>query len=244
MRAVRTTGETLAKHGKKYRAAAEKVEQRPYQLDEAFKLLKEVSYAKFNETVELSMLLGVDPKHADQMVRGTTVLPHGTGQSKRVLVIASGDKQREAQEAGADIVGGDDMVAKINEGWTDFDAVIATPDMMRSVGKLGKVLGPRGLMPNPKTGTVTFDVAKAIQEIKAGKVEFRVDKTSIIHVPVGKIQFSADQLRDNASAIITAVRKAKPAAAKGKYVRTIYVSSTMSPSIQLDSALAEVKEEK
>ena len=244
MRAVRTTGETLAKHGKKYRAAAEKVEQRPYQLDEAFKLLKEVSYAKFNETVELSMLLGVDPKHADQMVRGTTVLPHGTGQSKRVLVIASGDKQREAQEAGADIVGGDDMVAKINEGWTDFDAVIATPDMMRSVGKLGKVLGPRGLMPNPKTGTVTFDVAKAIQEIKAGKVEFRVDKTSIIHVPVGKIQFTADQLRDNASAIITAVRKAKPAAAKGKYVRTIYVSSTMSPSIQLDSALAEVKEEK
>ena len=233
----------MAKHGKKYRASAEKIEQRPYQLDEAFKLLKEVSYAKFNETVELSMLLGVDPKHADQMVRGTTVLPHGTGQSKRVLVIAQGDKQREATEAGADMVGGDDMVAKINEGWTDFDAVIATPDMMRSVGKLGKVLGPRGLMPNPKTGTVTFDVAKALQEIKAGKVEFRVDKTSIIHVPVGKIQFSADQLRDNAFAIINAVRKAKPAAAKGKYVRSIYISSTMSPSIQLDSAIAEVKAE-
>ena len=233
----------MARHGKKYRAAAEKVEQRPYQLDEAFKLLKEVAYAKFNETVELSMLLGVDPKHADQMVRGTTVLPHGTGQTKRVLVIANGDKQREAQEAGADFVGGDEMVQKIQEGWVDFDAVIATPDMMRSVGKLRKVLGPRGLMPNPKTGTVTFDVAKALQEIKAGKVEFRVDKTSIIHVPVGKIQFSADQLRDNATAIINAIRKAKPPAAKGKYVRTIFVSSSMSPSIRLDDAVAEVKEE-
>ncbi|PYQ62194.1 MAG: 50S ribosomal protein L1 [Acidobacteria bacterium] len=234
----------MAQHGKKYRAAAEKVERRPYQLDEAMRLLKEIAYAKFNETVELSMLLGVDPKHADQMVRGTTVLPHGTGQSKRVLVIAAGEKQKEAQEAGADMVGGDDMVAKIQEGWIDFDAVIATPDMMRSVGKLGKVLGPRGLMPNPKTGTVTFDVAKAIQEIKAGKVEFRVDKTSIIHVPVGKIQFSADQLRDNASAIINAVRKAKPAAAKGKYVKSIYISSTMSPSIALDTAIAEVKAER
>jgi len=233
----------LAKHGKKYRASAEKIEQRPYQLDEAFKLLKEVSFAKFNETVELSMLLGVDPKHADQMVRGTTVLPHGTGQSKRVLVIANGDKQREATEAGADFVGGDDMVEKINGGWTDFDAVIATPDMMRGVGKLGKVLGPRGLMPNPKTGTVTFDVAKALQEIKAGKVEFRVDKTSIIHVPVGKISFTADQLRDNASSIINAVRKAKPAAAKGKYVRTIYISSTMSPSIAIDATVAEAKAE-
>jgi large subunit ribosomal protein L1 len=234
----------MAKHGKKYRAAAEKVEQRPYQLDEAFKLLKEVSYAKFNETVELSMLLGVDPKHADQMVRGTTVLPHGTGQTKRVLVIASGDKQREATEAGADFVGGDEMVQKIQEGWVDYDAVIATPDMMRSVGKLGKVLGPRGMMPNPKTGTVTFDVAKALQEIKAGKVEFRVDKTSIIHVPVGKIQFTAAQLLDNATAIIKAIRKAKPPAAKGKYVRSVFVSSSMSPSIRLDDTVAEVKEEK
>jgi large subunit ribosomal protein L1 len=232
----------LAKHGKKYRASAAKVEHRPYQLDEAVHLLKEIAFAKFNETVELSMLLGVDPKHADQMVRGTTVLPHGTGKSKRVLVIAGGDKQKEAQEAGADFVGGDDMVQKIQEGWVDFDAVIATPDMMRSVGKLGKVLGPRGLMPNPKTGTVTFDVTKALQEIKAGKVEFRVDKTSIIHVPVGKIQFTAEQLRDNTSAIINAVRKAKPPAAKGKYVRSMYISSTMSPSIQLDPALAEVKE--
>src|SRR6059036_1969465 len=232
----------MAKHGKKYRSAFDKVEQRPYQLDEAFGLLKQIAFAKFNETVELSMLLGVDPKHADQMVRGTTVLPHGTGQTKRVLVIASGEKLKEAQDAGADMVGGEDMVAKIQEGWTDFDAVIATPDMMRSVGKLGKVLGPRGLMPNPKTGTVTFDVAKALQEIKAGKVEFRVDKTSIIHVPVGKIQFTHEQLRDNAWALITAVRKAKPPAAKGKYVRTMYISSTMSPSIQLDPALAEVKE--
>ncbi len=232
----------MAKHGKKYRAAFEKVEQRPYQLDEAFQLLKSISYAKFNETVELSMLLGVDPKHADQMVRGTTVLPHGTGQTKKVLVIASGDKQREATEAGADFVGGDELVEKIQGGWTDYDAVIATPDMMRAVGKLGKVLGPRGLMPNPKTGTVTFDVAKALQEIKAGKVEFRVDKTSIIHVPVGKIAFTPEQLRDNTAAIIAAVRKAKPAAAKGKYVRSIYISSTMSPSIQLDSALAETKE--
>ena len=233
----------MARHGKKFRAAAEKVEQRPYQLDEAFGLLKQIAFAKFNETVELSMLLGVDPKHADQMVRGTTLLPHGTGQTKRVLVIAQGDKLREAQEAGADMTGGEDMVEKIQGGWVDFDAVIATPDMMRSVGKLCKVLGPRGLMPNPKTGTVTFDVAKAIQEIKAGKVEFRVDKTAIIHVPVGKISFSADQLKDNASAIINAVRKAKPAAAKGKYVRSIYISSTMSPSLQIDTAVAEAKAE-
>ncbi len=233
----------MAKHGKKYRAAAEKVEQRSYQLDEAFGLLKQIAFAKFNETVELSMLLGVDPKHADQMVRGTTLLPHGTGQTKRVLVIAQGEKLKEAQDAGADMVGGDDIVEKIQGGWVDFDAVIATPDMMRSVGKLGKVLGPRGLMPNPKTGTVTFDVAKAIQEIKAGKVEFRVDKTAIIHVPVGKISFSADQLKDNASAIINAVRKAKPPAAKGKYVRSIYISSTMSPSLQIDTAVAEAKAE-
>jgi len=233
----------LAKHGKKYRAAVGKVEQRPYQLDEAFGLLKQIAFAKFNETVELSMLLGVDPKHADQMVRGTTLLPHGTGQTKRVLVIAQGEKQKEAQEAGADMVGGDEMVEKIQGGWVDFDAVIATPDMMRSVGKLGKVLGPRGLMPNPKTGTVTFDVAKAIQEIKAGKVEFRVDKTAIIHVPVGKLSFSAEQLKDNASAIINAVRKAKPPAAKGKYVRSIYVSSTMSPSVNIDSTVLEAKAE-
>jgi len=233
----------MAKHGKKYRAAAGKVEERSYQLDEAFKLLKEIAFAKFNETVELSLLLGVNPKHADQMVRGTTVLPHGTGQTKRVLVIASGDKVREAQEAGADFVGGDDMVEKIQGGWVDYDAVIATPDMMKSVGRLGKVLGPRGLMPNPKTGTVSFDVAKAIQEIKAGKVEFRVDKTSIVHVPVGKISFSQEQLTENASSLINAIRKAKPSAAKGRYMRTIYVCSTMSPSIQIDAAIGEAKAE-
>src|SRR6266700_2345245 len=224
----------MAKHGKKYRAATEKIESRPYQLDEAFQLLKQVAYAKFNETVELSMLLGVDPKHADQMVRGTTVLPHGTGQSKRVLVIAQGEKQKEAQEAGADLVGGDDMVEKIQGGWIDFDAVIATPDMMRSVGKLGKVLGPRGLMPNPKTGTVTFDVAKAIQEIKAGKVEFRVDKTGIVHAPVGKISFATDKLFENASSMIQAVIRAKPAAAKGKYVKSVTLCSTMGPGVSLD----------
>jgi large subunit ribosomal protein L1 len=230
----------MAKHGKKYRAAAEKVEARPYQLSDAFSLLKEIAYAKFDETVELSMRLGVDPKHADQMVRGTTVLPHGTGQTKRVLVIASGEKVREAEEAGADFVGGDEMVEKIQGGWLDFDAVIATPDMMRSVGKLGKVLGPRGLMPNPKTGTVTVDVARAIEEIKAGKVEFRVDKTAIIHVPVGKVSFSADQLTDNGSSVIQAVRKAKPAAAKGRYVRSIYISSSMSPSIEIDLSAGEI----
>ncbi|MGA7617078.1 MAG: 50S ribosomal protein L1 [Thermoanaerobaculia bacterium] len=231
----------MARHGKKYRAAAEKVDERPYQLEEAFDLLKQIGFAKFNETVELSMRLGVNPKHADQMVRGTTVLPHGTGQTKRVLVIASGDKVREAEEAGADMTGGDDMVEKIQGGWVDFDAVIATPDMMKSVGRLGKVLGPRGLMPNPKTGTVTFDVTKAVQEIKAGKVEFRVDKTAIIHVPVGKLSFSPQQLSENAEALIQAVRKAKPSAAKGKYVHSIYVGSTMSPSIQIDSAAAELQ---
>src|SRR5689334_17129704 len=233
----------MARHGKKFTAAAAQVGVKQYSIEEAISLVQKVKYAKFDETIELAMRLGVDPKHADQMVRGTVVLPHGLGKSKRVLVIAGADKQKEAQDAGADFVGGDDMVEKIQGGWVDFDAVIATPDMMRGVGKLGKVLGPRGLMPNPKTGTVTFDVAKAIQEIKAGKVEFRVDKTSIIHVPVGKISFSADQLKDNASAIINAVRKAKPSAAKGKYVRSIYISSTMSPSVQIDTAVAEAKAE-
>src|SRR5216110_3955124 len=230
----------MAKHGKKYRSALGKVEQRPYQLDEAFGLLKQIAYAKFNETVELSMLLGVDPKHADQMVRGTTVLPHGTGQTKRVLVIAQGDKQREAQEAGADFVGGDDMVEKINSGWVDYDAVIATPDMMRSVGKLGKVLGPRGLMPNPKTGTVTFDVAKAIQEIKAGKVEFRVDKAGIIHAPVGKASFAAESLIANAHALVDSIVKAKPAAAKGKYLKSVTLSSTMGPGVRIDTTHIDV----
>ena len=230
----------MAKHGKKYRAAAGKVEHRPYQLDEAFKLLKEVSYAKFNETVELSMLLGVDPKHADQMVRGTTVLPHGTGQTKRVLVIAGGDKQKEAQDAGADIVGGEEMVEKIQGGFMDFEAVVATPDMMRAVGKLGKVLGPRGLMPNPKTGTVSVDIAKAIQEIKAGKVEFRVDKAGIIHAPVGKASFAADSLIANAHALVDSIVKAKPAAAKGKYLKSVTLSSTMGPGVRIDTTHIDV----
>ena len=188
------------------------------------------------------MRLGVDPKHADQMVRGTVVMPNGLGKSKKVLVIAGGDKQREAAEAGADFVGGDDMVQKIqSESWTDFDAVVATPDMMRSVGRLGKILGPRGLMPNPKTGTVTMDVAKAVREVKAGKVEFRVDKTGIIHAPVGKVSFEADKLSENAASLISAVIKAKPAVAKGKYVRNTTICSTMGPGVAVDTAPFSVK---
>src|SRR5579885_1697914 len=194
------------KPGKHYQNALKQVEAREYPLEEAIPLLQKIKFAKFDETVEVHMRLGVDPKHADQMVRGTVVMPNGLGKSKKVLVIASGDKQREAQEAGADFVGGEDMVNKIqSESWTDYDAVIATPDMMRSVGKLGKILGPRGLMPNPKTGTVTVDVAKAVKEVKAGKVEFRVDKTGIIHAPVGKISFPVDKLVENAASLITAV---------------------------------------
>ena len=223
------------KPGKQYQSAAKQVESRPYVLAQAVPLLQKIKYAKFDETVEIHMRLGVDPKHADQMVRGTVVMPNGLGKSKKVLVIAGGDKQKEAEEAGADFVGGDDMVNKIqSEGWTGFDAVIATPDMMRSVGKLGKVLGPRGLMPNPKTGTVTMDVARAVKEVKAGKVEFRVDKTGIIHAPVGKTSFASEKLVENASVLISAVLKAKPAAAKGKYVKSATLCSTMSPGISLD----------
>jgi large subunit ribosomal protein L1 len=224
----------VAKHGKKYRQAAEKVETRPYALREAIDLAGQVKYVKFDETLEVAMRLGVDPKHADQMVRGTVVLPHGLGTVSRVLVFATGEKVREAEEAGADVVGGDELAKRIEGGWMEFDSVVATPDMMRVVGRLGKVLGPRGLMPNPKAGTVTTDVAKAVQEIKAGKVEFRVDKTGIIHAPVGKLSFGTDQLRDNAEALIGAVLKAKPSAAKGKYVRGVSVSSTMGPGIQVD----------
>jgi large subunit ribosomal protein L1 len=223
------------KPGKHYTSAAKQVEAKQYLLPDAVTLLQKIKFAKFDETVEVHMRLGVDPKHADQMVRGTIVMPHGLGRSKKVLVIASGDKLKEAEEAGADFFGGEEMVAKIqSENWTDFDAIVATPDMMRSVGKLGKVLGPKGLMPNPKTGTVTVDVAKAIREIKAGKVEFRVDKTGIIHAPVGKISFSSSQLIDNASALIQAVLKAKPSAAKGKYVKSATMCSTMSPGISIE----------
>ena len=224
----------MKRHGKKYEAAKKQLPAKPCTLDEAIPLLKTIKYAKFDETMELALLLGVDPKHADQMVRGTVVLPHGSGASKKVLVIASGEKMKEAEKAGADHVGGVDMVQKIQEGWLDFDAVVATPDTMKDVGKLGKILGPKGLMPNPKTGTVTFDVAKAVQEIKAGKVEFRVDKTSIIHVPFGKASFEEKKLLDNVRALVTAVLRAKPPTAKGKYLRSAYVSSSMSPSVRLD----------
>jgi large subunit ribosomal protein L1 len=228
----------MAKHGKKYRAAAEKIEEgRKYTLDEGLAKLKEVvaaSARKFDETVELTMWLGVDPRKADQLVRGTVVLPHGLGKAKRVLVITQGDKLREAEEAGADFVGGEDVVARIREGWLDYDTVVATPDMMRLVGGLGKILGPRGLMPNPKTGTVTPDVATAVREAKAGKVEYRVDKTGVIHVGIGKASFDAALLRDNAQTLLDAVVRAKPSTAKGKYVRKVNLAATMSPGVLLD----------
>jgi large subunit ribosomal protein L1 len=229
----------MKESGKHVENARKLVEAREYKLAEASELIKKTHHTKFNETVELAINLGVDPKHSDQVVRGTVVLPHGLGKKVRVLVIASGDKVREATEAGADFVGGEDMVTKVAGGWTDYDAVIATPDMMKSAGKLGKVLGPRGLMPNPKTGTVTFDVAKAIGETKGGKVEFRVDKAGIVHCGIGKINFDATKLAENAHAIINAVIKAKPAAAKGKYVKRITLTSTMGPGIQIDLAEAE-----
>lgn len=227
----------MKKHGKKYRAALEKIDAgRKYDLDSGIAKVKEISFAKFDETVELTMWLGVDPRKADQLVRGTIVLPHGIGKTKTVLVIAQGEKLREAEEAGADIVGGEDIVNRIKGGWTDFDAVISTPDMMRLVGQLGKVLGPRGLMPNPKTGTVTFDVATAVKETKAGKVEYRVDKTGVIHVGVGKVSFEDNKLKENAKALLDAVVKAKPATAKGKYVKKVNLASTMSPGVLLDEA--------
>lgn len=199
-------------------------------------LIQKVKFTKFDETVELSVRLGVDPKHSDQMVRGTVVLPHGLGKSKRVLVIAGPEKQREAREAGADEIGGEELVERILGGWTDFDAVVATPDMMRAVGRLGKVLGPRGLMPNPKTGTVTLDVTKAVQEIKAGKVEFRVDKAGVVHAPIGKVSFAADRLVANAHALMENIVKAKPSAAKGKYLKSITMSSTMGPGVPIDTS--------
>jgi len=225
----------MRKSGKKFSAARQQVPERPHTIEDAIPLMQKVKFAKFDETVEIALRLGVDPKHADQMVRGTVVLPHGLGRTKRVLAIAGGDKQKDALEAGADFVGGEELVDKIQGGWMDFDAVVATPDMMRAVGKLGKVLGPRGLMPNPKTGTVTPDIAKAVREIKAGKVEFRVDKTGIVHAPVGKVSFPADKLIENAHALVDSVVKAKPPAAKGKFLRSVTMSSTMGPGILIDT---------
>jgi large subunit ribosomal protein L1 len=225
----------MPKVGKKFATARAAVPERPHTIEEAVPLMQKVKFAKFDETVEMALRLGVDPKHADQMVRGTVVLPHGLGKSKKVLAIAGGEKQREATEAGADHVGGEEMVDKIQGGFMDFDAVVATPDMMRAVGKLGKVLGPRGLMPNPKTGTVTVDIAKAVREIKAGKVEFRVDKTGIIHAPLGKVSFPSQNLIENAHALVDSVVKAKPSAAKGKYLKRVTMSSTMGPGIDIDT---------
>jgi large subunit ribosomal protein L1 len=227
--------------GKKFEAAKAQVQDRTYTIEEAIPLVQKVKYTKFDETVEVAVRLGVDPKHADQMVRGTVVLPHGLGKTKRVLVIAGGDKQREAQDVGADHVGGEELVERIQGGWMDFDAVVATPDMMRAVGKLGKVLGPRGLMPNPKTGTVTADIAKAVREIKAGKVEFRVDKTGIVHAPVGKTSFAEARLIENAHALVDSIVKAKPAAAKGRYLKSITLSSTMGPGVKIDTASIEAR---
>ena len=229
----------MTRTGKKFDTASAEVEGRLYPLDEAIPLVQRIKFAKFDESVEIAMRLGVNPKHADQMVRGTVILPHGLGRSKRVLVIAGPDKQKEAEQAGADDVGGDEVVEKIQGGWMAFDAVVATPDMMRSVGKLGRILGPRGLMPNPKTGTVTADVAKAVSEIKAGKVEYRVDKAGVVHAPIGKASFATESLIENAQALVSSVIKAKPVAAKGKYLKSIAVSSTMGPGVRIDSASVE-----
>ena len=229
-------------NGKKYQAAAAQVEDRFYTLEEAIPLVQQIKFANFDETVELHVRLGVNPKHADQMVRGTVVLPNGLGKTKTVLVITSGDKIKEAEQAGAEFIGGEDMVQKIQkEGWLEFDAVIASPDMMRLVGRLGKILGPRGLMPNPKTGTVTTEVGRAVSEIKAGKVEFRVDRTAVIHAPVGKVSFSSEKLLENAQTLIHAVLRAKPAAAKGKYVRSATVCSSMGPGVPIDVAGLDVR---
>lgn len=231
----------MAKETKNYKKSAEQIESRPYALDEAISTLQKIGFAKFDETVEIHIRLGVDPKHADQMVRGTIVLPNGLGKSKTVCVIASGEKVREAEQAGAEFVGGEELVEKIRGGWLDFDSCISTPDMMKSVGKLGRILGPRGLMPNPKTGTVTFEVAKAVEEVKAGKVEFRVDKGGVIHAPVGKVSFEYEKLLENASALTESVVKARPAVLKGKYIKSITVATTMSPGIDIDLASVDKK---
>lgn len=229
----------MAKSSKRMTQARKDLQDNACPLQEALPLIQKLASAKFDETVEIAMRLGVDPKHADQMVRGTVVLPHGLGKSRKVCVIAAEDKQKEAEDAGADNVGGEELVGKIRQGWLDFEALVATPDMMKSVGKLGKLLGPKGLMPNPKTGTVTFEVGKAVKEIKAGKVEFRVDKTAIIHTPVGKVSFSTDKLLENTRTLIDSVIKAKPSATKGKYLRSVFLSSTMGPGISIEIASLE-----
>jgi large subunit ribosomal protein L1 len=229
----------VSKRGKKYVKAKALAAQPEYTVEEAVGLLKKASYAKFDESVDIAMRLGVNPKHSDQMVRGTVVLPHGTGKNKKICVIASGEKIREAEEAGADFAGGEELVEKITGGWMDFDVVIATPDVMRSVGKLGRILGTKGLMPNPKSGTVTFDIKKAVEETKAGKVEFRVDKTAILHSTIGKISFPEEKLVDNIRTYIQAVVHAKPAAAKGKYIRSMSISSTMGPSFRISETILE-----
>ena len=233
----------MAKSGKKFKAADAQIEDRDYSLGEAISLMQKVRFAAFDESVEIAMRLGVNPKHADQMVRGTVILPHGLGRSKRVLVVASGEKVKEAEDAGADTVGGEEIADKIQSGWLEFDAVVATPDMMRVIGKLGRVLGPRGLMPNPKTGTVTFDIAQAVNEIKAGKVAYRVDKAGVVHASIGKSSFDASRLVENAQALISSVMRAKPSAAKGKYLRSVTVASTMGPGIRVDGADIEAVEE-
>lgn len=229
----------MAKASKNFAKAKNEIQKESYDLEEAITLLKKVAYAKFDESVEIAFLLGVDPKHADQMVRGNVILPHGTGKTKKLLVIATGEKLKEAESGGADFSGGPEIIEKIQGGWMDFEAVLATPDMMKEVSKLGKILGPRGLMPNPKAGTVTFDIAKAISEIKSGKIEFRVDKTAIVHSVIGKVSFEDQKLLENARVLAAAIIKGKPAASKGRYIRSIHLSSTMGPSFKINPTSIE-----